>query len=78
MNDLRREVEKEAGMQAGHAGSYKEAGHMCDSYSCSCGWKSTGYFDGYEYAYDDWVKHLIQNGVELNYPEVTEELRFKG
>jgi len=32
---------------------------MCDKIECSCGWKSQNYFDGFEYAVDEYEKHLL-------------------
>ena len=40
-----------------HRLSYTGEG-MSDVCSCSCGWESSGYWDGQEYAFDEWVKHL--------------------
>jgi hypothetical protein len=31
---------------------------LSDHCECSCGWKSPGYWDGQEYAFDDWQKHV--------------------
>lgn len=31
---------------------------MIDSYECSCGWKSGPYYDGAEYAWTDWKRHV--------------------
>mgnify|MGYP001592758324 CR=1 FL=1 len=33
---------------------------MCDDYTCSCGWKSNGYWDGAEWAWAEWEKHAKQ------------------
>ena len=35
---------------------------MVDSYSCSCGWKSQPYFDGAEFALEEWKKHKKEKG----------------
>lgn len=32
--------------------------HMVDQYECSCGWKSASYWDGAEWAYDEWLEHV--------------------
>jgi hypothetical protein len=31
---------------------------MDDTLMCACGWKSETYWDGSEYAFDDWRKHI--------------------
>lgn len=31
---------------------------MDDTFECACGWKSETFWDGREYAYADWRKHL--------------------
>jgi len=49
---------KKKGKELGHIPKYQSAGYMCDEYVCSCGWKSQGYFDGSEYAWDEWVRHV--------------------
>lgn len=43
-----------------HEGRYKSAGYMLDQWVCSCGWESEPYFDGEEYAREDWEKHKQQ------------------
>lgn len=36
---------------------------MDDQIVCACGWKSKPYWDGFEWAFDEWGKH-IQEVVE--------------
>lgn len=67
----RRKAEEEAGKAIGHIGS-SEGEFMTDWHICSCGWKSPEYWDGAEYAEQDWVKHIQEHGAEINYPEPTE------
>lgn len=39
--------------------SYKNEGvTMDDTFVCACGWKSETFWDGAEWAYDDWRKHV--------------------
>lgn len=33
---------------------------MSDQVECFCGWKSPGYWDGAEYAWDEWRKHVAE------------------
>ena len=40
----------------GHIPKYTGVG-LSDQYECSCGWKSSGYWDGSEWAWDEWIKH---------------------
>ncbi len=32
--------------------------HMTDQHRCSCGWESAWYFDGAEFAKDEWRAHV--------------------
>lgn len=32
---------------------------MDDTLVCACGWKSETYWDGQEWAYEEWLKHLV-------------------
>lgn len=41
----------------GHVPITKEVSYMIDQCFCSCGWESTRYWDGAEYAFDEWIKH---------------------
>lgn len=41
-----------------HVGSYREAGWLLDQWVCSCGWESEVYYDGYEFAKEEWEKHV--------------------
>jgi len=36
---------------------------MSDWVECSCGWTSPGYWDGMEYALDQWKLHQAEVGV---------------
>ncbi len=66
----RRKAEEAAGHEINHIGMPEtDKGGMCDRHVCSCGWESTWYFDGSEYATDDWVKHIQQHGAEIDYPQ---------
>lgn len=38
----------------------EEAG-MIDICKCSCGWQSKPYYDGREYAYSAWLRHIRDN-----------------
>jgi len=40
-----------------HVGEYASE-RSCDLVKCSCGWKSQGYWDGAEYAWDEWREHV--------------------
>ncbi|KKP93481.1 MAG: hypothetical protein UR98_C0004G0017 [Parcubacteria group bacterium GW2011_GWA1_36_12] len=41
----------------GHVPTVEEVSYMTDQCRCSCGWASTRYWDGAEYAFDEWIKH---------------------
>ena len=41
----------------GHTPKYIGESSMSDQFICSCGWESRGYWDGIEYAWDEWLKH---------------------
>jgi len=54
-----------AAKSLGHVPKCVAAGYMCDQYVCSCGWESPRFFDGLEYAKDEWLKHaekVIETG----------------
>ena len=36
---------------------------IVDYCQCSCGWESRGYWDGMEYALDEWKAHQAEVGV---------------
>lgn len=55
--DEMRAFEKKAA-EAGHGVRVREIGYMCDKAFCACGWESHGYFDGAEFAWDDWKRHI--------------------
>lgn len=40
-----------------HIITIKEVSYMNDQAFCSCGWESHRYWDGAEYAYDEWRLH---------------------
>jgi len=42
---------------ATHEESFPDDGYMTDRAECSCGWRSTSYWDGDDLAHDDWVRH---------------------
>ena len=48
---------KEDVKSLGHIPEYKSEGSLCDSFICSCGWRSKPYWDFGEAAYDEWVEH---------------------
>ena len=39
-------------------------GGMLDQIICECDWKSQTYFDGQEYAYSEWKKHVSESHSE--------------
>lgn len=41
-----------------HEVRVKEVSYMVDQAFCSCGWESSRYFDGAEYAHDEWKNHV--------------------
>ena len=43
---------------ATHQGIYFSPCYMADAVRCSCGWESHRYFDGSEYAWDEWDAHV--------------------
>lgn len=51
------EATKKAAKVLGHVAKYVGAGYMCDQYICSCGWQSNKFWDGAEFAEDEWIKH---------------------
>ena len=67
-NRLRRKAEIAAGKKIEHTQKIKESSTI-DTCICSCGWESNSYWDGAEYAYNEWVEHIKKNGAIINYPE---------
>ena len=65
---LRRKAEIKAGKTIGHT-QKMDSSLMSDVCSCSCGWKSKTYWDGREWAYDEWVKHIKKEGAVIAYPK---------
>lgn len=61
-------IEEAAGKAAGHQGIAKSES-LSDWHECTCRWDSLRYHDGSEWAYQDWLKHLLEEGVEIVYPE---------
>lgn len=45
-------------MNKKHKGRYVEKPGLIDTWECSCGWKSSPYYDGAEYAEQEFEKHL--------------------
>ena len=43
--------------KSAHIGTYIEEPGLMDSYRCSCGWESSPYFDGAEYARQEFELH---------------------
>lgn len=41
-----------------HRFTFADIGEMLDQIQCSCGWESKTYFDGREYAYAEWRRHV--------------------
>jgi hypothetical protein len=37
---------------------YDDGGAMLDQIICDCGWESATFFDGREYAYSQWKRHV--------------------
>lgn len=37
---------------------WDDGGCMLDQIICECGWESATYFDGREYAYTQWLRHV--------------------
>ena len=44
-----------------HAVSWLDVGGMLDQCQCSCGWTSDTYFDGREYAFAEYQRHVRQS-----------------
>ncbi len=59
MHEERKKIDsiKKAAKDLGHVPEYQNPTYMTDGYICSCGWKSRTYFDGEEYAFDEWKRH---------------------
>ena len=64
--DKRLMAELAAGAALGHirknTGSF-----MNDQYTCTCGWESPQYWDGFPYAHGEWVAHIKEEGAEIQY-----------
>jgi len=65
---LRRKAEIKAGKAIGHTHQITSSG-VYDACVCSCGWKSKQHWDGREWAYDEWVKHIKKQGAKIVYPK---------
>jgi len=37
---------------------WDDGGAMLDQIICDCGWKSATFYDGREYAYAQWKRHI--------------------
>ena len=70
----RQKIERTAGKAKGHNLTTTSDAGLCDDGSCSCGWKSNGYFDGLEYIYKEWLQHLEGKNVKIRY---SRELRLE-
>lgn len=57
-----KDIKRRAGPK--HKPKAVTVGSMSDHYECSCGWRSPGYWDGLEWAFEDWAKHV--DDVELS------------
>lgn len=42
----------------GHVGTYREEPGLIDLWVCTCGWTSSPYYDGAEWAEDDFLRHI--------------------
>jgi hypothetical protein len=66
--EARRQAEIEAGEATGHTQKI-EGATMDDTCVCSCGWRSRTYWDGDVWAYNEWVKHIEEQGTAIAYPK---------
>lgn len=57
-----------------HEPTVREVSYMIDQCFCSCGWSSSGYFDGAEYAFSEFKKHLALAEQTLPVVEQTQPL----
>jgi hypothetical protein len=60
---------------AKHFVEYVALGGHSDSFSCICGWKSNGYWDLVEAAWDEWLLHAHDTKTEVR--EVDKERQAK-
>lgn len=44
-----------------HMPKYVEEAGLLDSFECSCGWKSKHYYDGAEFAHNEWKRHVASS-----------------
>jgi len=51
-------VERAARPMLKHTARIVEVADMIDECRCTCGWVSTRYFDGAEYAHAEWERHM--------------------
>lgn len=65
----RLEAQLVAGKEIGHEGVVRSRVPETDWAECSCGWKSTTYYDGAEYAWGDYLRHIRANGAVIKYAE---------
>jgi len=52
-------------VKAKHKVSYVSGGGHSDQYACACGWKSNGYWDLAEAAWDEWLLHAHDVGTKI-------------
>lgn len=51
-------TERSEGAVAKHKVVVREVSYMIDQAFCACGWESDRFYDGAEYAHQQWKKHL--------------------
>jgi hypothetical protein len=44
-----------------HIATYITEPDIIDIYRCSCGWESKPYYDGAEFAYQEWKRHVAES-----------------
>jgi len=62
----------QADLIEGHEAEPRGTG-FTDYLTCSCGWKSNMYWDGMEYAYSEWKRHVAAAIEKENKPMFSEE-----
>ena len=51
-----------------HKGRCKSDAALCDWFVCSCGWESRHYWDGADFATEEWKKHVHYACREIEWP----------
>lgn len=64
---VREAVKAKPGPQKGakHFVEYQALGGHSDSFKCICGWKSSGYWDLVEAAWDEWLLHAYDTKTKV-------------